>query len=369
MILTSIMGSNNAPSGFGMWIAFGQTIGTLAKVIQLAKDCGAEWIAPRAGESTWNDVWWAQQGPANIVKACHDAGLKCYPWVYSHPTTCMGEIARYKLFMDQGADGVFIDAELEWQNAANNGPIAEQFLSQLRKTLGDDAFIGHAPFPYISWHAQFPYEQFGKYCDQVHPQTYWSEISDAGAAHHIAATQSQWDAVAKSKPAVLGAAGAICHIGVTYGKEIGGTTPGVFRPSDLAYFMKWCKDHQLPSYSVYSLDAMNPLAHATLKALKDGTAVPADPVPGAPKRAPVAVTVVAPPVVVAPVAPVTVQPEVVPVQVVQPIPPTPVPVAPVINSVPRKLALPVPPFMTTVVTIVWSVLKFIVAFIANRGKK
>lgn len=271
------MGMTNAPVGFGMWIAFQNTIGSIEESIVRLKDCGAKWVAPRAGGGRSRDASWQPAFAREAIKKYHDAGLKVYPWMYSMPSTCQAELAIYKALMDEGADGVFIDAELEWQNTPGVAASAEDFLTKLRALLGDECFIGHAPFPYLQWHAQFPYEQFGKHCDQVHPQTYWSEISNATAEKHIAAIQAQWDAVAKATPDVLGTLGRVCHIGVTYGKEIGGPTPGQFRPSDLAYFMKWCKEKELPCYSAYSLDAMNPLARTTLKAINEGTPIPQDP--------------------------------------------------------------------------------------------
>lgn len=271
------MVSKNSPAGFGAWVAFQDTIGPVEKTIQICKDIGAEWIAPRAGAGRGLDVRWSPAEAKASIEKYHAAGIKVYPWLYSWPSAADAEVALFKSFKDQGADGVFIDAEVEWQDP-NVHQKAEDFMKKLRAALGDDYPIMHAPFPYPLWHVQFPYVEFGRYCDQVHPQTYWSEINDAGAKKHTLGAQAQWDEYAKQNKEILGMAGEVCHIGVTYGKEIGGPTPGAFRPSDLKWFMDWCKEKNLSAYSVYSLDAMNPLAYKTLKALKDGSEVPADPV-------------------------------------------------------------------------------------------
>lgn len=412
------MGTKNAPLGFGVWIAFQKSIGTVERSIQLLKDVGAQWVAPRAGEHTWRDERWSHAEAIADIKKYHDAGLKVYPWVYSHPNTCMQEVAFFKQLMDEGADGIIIDAEVEWQTAAGNGPLAEQFLKALRAALGDDAFIGHAPFPYVLYHSAFPYAEFGKYCDQVHPQTYWSEISDAGAEHHVLATQAQWDTYVKRRPEIEGAAGQVCHIGVTYGKEIGGPTPGTFRPSDLKWFMDWCKSKQLVAWSVYSLDAMNHQAYLTLKAINDGTDIPqdapgtgvhtsglqggdsgdrvkalqeklngmgysltADGVFGQGTKAAVqdfqkkhnmqqtgvwgpecdTAAAILPTPVAVPAAPVTTQPTVVSAPVVQPVQPAPTPIAPVRN----RLAVPqLSPF--GLFSIAWKVIVFFFNLVVKR---
>lgn len=271
------MVSPNSCEGFGIWVAFQDTIGSVDKAVQRCKDIGAKWVAPRAGAGRGLDNRWSPAEAKSTIQKYHDAGIRVYPWVYSWPSAADAEVLLFKSFKDQGADGVFIDAEIEWQENGTHHQQAEDFMKKLRAALGDDFFIGHAPFPYLLYHVQFPYVEFGRYCDQVHPQTYWSEISDAGSEHHTLAAQAQWDQYAVAHPEVLGLAKQVCHIGVTYGKEIGGPTPGTFRPSDLKWFMDWCKSRNLVSWSVYSLDAMNPLAYKTLKAINDGTDIPADP--------------------------------------------------------------------------------------------
>lgn len=270
------MTANNSPTGFGIWVAFQNTIGSVDKSVQLCKDIGAQWVAPRGGAGRYRDERWSAAEARVNIKKYHDAGIKVYPWIYCWPSAQAAEIELFKAMKAEGADGIFLDCEIEYQEDGGHKVEAEDFMKKLREVLGDDFFIGHAPFPYVLYHSQFPYVEFGKYCDQVAPQTYWAEISDAGAEHHTLAAQAQWDQYSKTHPEILGKAGQVCHIGVTYGKEIGGPTPGTFRPSDLKWFMDWCKAKQLVSWSVYSLDAMNHQAYLTLKAINDGTDIPSD---------------------------------------------------------------------------------------------
>lgn len=356
------MGTKNRPTGFGVWVAFEDTLHTIEHSIELCKAIGAQWVAPRGGAGRYRDSRWGSAEAKVSIQKYHDAGIRVYPWLYSMPSTCSVEVALFKAFMDEGADGVYIDAEVEWQGTGQNGPVAETFMKAMRAALGDDCFIGHAPFPYVLYHTQFPYVEFGRYCDQVATQLYWSEISDAGAKHHIDAVAAQWKSYLPAHPEASG--GELTHIGVTYGHELPGVKnppPGTFRGTDLKLFMDWCVTQGFSSYSVYSLDAMNSEAYATLKAIKDGTPIPPHvdvPKPTVTVTAPVILPIVAPePVVVAP-EPTPVAPA--PVQQVEP-PPQP-------TVVTRPLVVPTMPAGLGFFGIVFAVVRWIVAFIASRRK-
>lgn len=262
------MGMLNAPSGFGIWVAFQSMIGSVDETIRRMKLIGAKWIAPRAGDGVRRDGKWSSTQAREAIQKYHAAGIKVFPWLYSYPTSYLAEVPILKSLIDEGADGIFLDCEIEWQ--LGNGiykPAAEHYMQLLRKELGEDCFIGHAPFPYILWHLDFPYVEFGKYCDAVADQLYWSEINNDSAQKHIDRTQAQWDTYLKMHPE---AAKVRCPIGVTYGHElkfVKNPPPGTFRPDDLTTFIEWCKAKDLPFYSVYSLDAACPDGMATLQKL------------------------------------------------------------------------------------------------------
>lgn len=262
------MGNKNAPEQFGVWIAFQSMIGSVDETIRRMKSIGAKWVAPRAGDGIRRDGKWSPALAREAIKKYHAAGIKVYPWLYSYPNSYLAEVGVFKALMDEGADGVFIDAEIEWQLGGGVHKVAaEHYMQLLRKELGDECFIAHAPFPYVAWHLDFPYVEFGKYCDAVADQLYWSEINNDPVQKHIDRTQTQWDAFLKLHPE---AAKMRCPIGVTYGHElkfVKNPPPGTFRGDDLRVFMKWCKDKKLPFYSLYSLDAACPEAMAVLQEL------------------------------------------------------------------------------------------------------
>lgn len=256
--------SNNDPVGFGLWVAFQDSVGTIEESIKRLKSSGANWVAPRAGQGIHRDKRWSPAEARESIKKYHDAGIKVYPWLYTYPNSCMQEIAVLKALMDEGADGIYLDAEIEWQGHGDHKPLAEQFLKALRSAVGDDCFIGHAPFPYVLWHTDFPYVEFGRYCDVVSDQLYWTEIDSQTASAHITKSAAQWKTFLQSHPE---AAKVRCPIGVTYGHELKGVThppPGAFKVTDMEAFLDWCESQQIPSWSLYSLDAATPEAMTAL---------------------------------------------------------------------------------------------------------
>ena len=81
-------------------------------------------------------------------------------------------------------DGLIIDAEGEWERNPNANRDAEDYAKTFKQKF-PDKLLGHAPFPYVSFHQPFPYLGFGKWVDVVMPQVYWETISIAGTPEKI----------------------------------------------------------------------------------------------------------------------------------------------------------------------------------------
>lgn len=252
------MSQKNAPVGLGVWVAYANKWKTPEDLLASVKEVGAQWIAPKAGDGGHRGGFWTKEYAAKAIPIFHTAGVKIFPWVYSYPNSTTAEVTLLKAVIDEGTDGVFLDCEIEWQRAGRfYAPFAAAYGKNLRAAIGPDVFVAHAPFPYVEWHRDFPYEAFATFCDGVCDQLYWTEIDGQGAQHHIDAVQPQWDSFYKSSPA-----SAIPRrpIGVTYGRieleKVQKTPPpGKFALKDLAYFVDWCESKQLPYYSLYSLEA------------------------------------------------------------------------------------------------------------------
>lgn len=222
--------------GLGVWVAFesmlpgkGRDLGaTCAELAEL----GVKWVAPRVGD--YGKLALSEARIVEWVEACADTGLALYPWHYSRPQFFEREVVLAAKLLALGVNGVIVDAEIEW---ANRHLEADRYGRLMRDTVGD-AYIAHAPMPAMHLHRDWPYEQFGQWVDQVHPQTYWTEVANGSYA---------WTASNCFEPLeALSAAGDLrangyAPIGVTYGRQelakLGGKCPGDFSVDDLDAFL------------------------------------------------------------------------------------------------------------------------------------
>jgi len=257
-----------APSGLGMWIWQIKNCdnGNWDKIIDRCKKTGVKWLAIKCGETTRYQQF-NNENAKKIVKLCHDNDIKVYVWVYSKPEVWQKEIPVLKGCIDDGADGLIINAEIEWQMAKNANQIAEQYMVELRKQVGD-VFIAHAPFPIVSYHLDFPYIGFGKYMDAVMPQSYWAEIGRP-VDKIVSWTNNEWVKFNQKNPQ---SAKPVWPIGNTYGKgPMAPKAPSVLNPEDVAKFVKAYPD--LP-ISLYSYDACSKEVWAVLEKLYKETPGP-----------------------------------------------------------------------------------------------
>lgn len=173
----------NFPFGKGLWIwelpVLLKRYGTLDAIIQKCKDNDISYVMLKSGdgENTWISQW-----NANTIKKFKDAGIKILAWMYNYGYNPSREAAVAMWSLDMGADGFVFNAEVEWRDLVNRREAAEQMLSMVRKHA-PNAFLAHAPLAIPSYHAKFPYDIFGKYCDAVMPQVYWGTIYGGGVTN------------------------------------------------------------------------------------------------------------------------------------------------------------------------------------------
>ena len=249
-----------APSGLGFWIAFPRLIGDVSTIVAALLDVGASWVAPRYGVGKDRDKSWS---PAH-TKACLDAGLDVYPWVFSYPWQIPGEVALAKAAIAEGATGWIVDAEAPWSTGTGGSAIV--YGDQLRAALGD-TWIADAPWSHISWHPDYPVREFARWVDARLPQAYWTEHGQRLAVT-LSNTKAQW--------AALLAAGMterpVWPIGVTYGQaeliaREAEPCPGELAEGDVARFLG-CAPGPLSLYTLEMLLTDTPNAKAALEALK-----------------------------------------------------------------------------------------------------
>jgi len=257
------MSSN--PSGMGVWIAFASVFGGHERAPEKLEACGASWVAPRGGQGKFRDLQWKSRDGAAHVKRYHDAGIKVYPWVYDYPKAIPDQIALYRSLMDDGADGVIIDAEEPWERIADAEKIAEEYVCKLYDALGCDTYIADAPWPYCLWHPKFPHEGFALGGVKArHIQLYWTEISNAGERQHVDSSSLHWRKFHSANPEAIA---PVHPIGITYGRDLRGVVskpPGELRGTDLENFVRNMKEKE--AFSLYSLEQVDAREAALIKA-------------------------------------------------------------------------------------------------------
>lgn len=227
------------PTGLGAWIAFGSVaerrFGNPSEMAKLFTDYGISWVAPRIGDSAWNDVYFTRQRAQLFRAAMSDAGIAVYPWAYVRPTSGF-ETYKYvaAACKADGYDGFIVNAEVEWKGHHD----AAGQLSRLVKNAVGDFYVGHAPLAWMDYHGDFPYLEFGQHLDGVMPQTYWTELVRGSYEEMAKKCLPKWEDLAKSGSHL---AKGYAPIGVTYGSdEVKGVKvppPGKFKPEDLAAFL------------------------------------------------------------------------------------------------------------------------------------
>ncbi|MBI2392831.1 MAG: hypothetical protein HYV09_24815 [Deltaproteobacteria bacterium] len=217
--------------GLGIWVAFAAAAGGHERIAPRIVELGARWVAPRAGEGTFRDRQWQPAAAREHVRRYHDAGLRVYPWIYSRPWSWRAEVNVFKQLVDEGADGVIIDAETPWDFGQRTNAL--QFMEALDKAL-PGVFIADAPWAYPHYHPGFPFAEFATRVNARLPQAYWSEIDNRGARFHLPRIDEGW---AKFHAANPKSVRPVWPIGVTYGKEHPSKPPGAFTVDDLSFFL------------------------------------------------------------------------------------------------------------------------------------
>jgi hypothetical protein len=253
----------NEPTGLGIWIAFASAVGGHAKAAEQLVELGASWVAPRAGASDTRDAAWSAPDARAHVRRYHDAGLRVYPWLYSRPWSYRLEVALLRRLVEDGADGVIIDAETPWDSGQRT--TALKYVDALDAAL-PGVFIADAPWAYPSYHPGFPFAEFGKRMNARMPQCYWTEFDNRGAAWHLPRIDAQWTAF---HDAHRGVARPIMPIGVTYGHEHPSHPPGTFVPAELTIFLD---RYASSGCSLYTLEAARADAKQLLRARRTACA-------------------------------------------------------------------------------------------------
>ena len=157
-------------------------VSTVQDVINYEKSLGMQWITVKCGDG--HSIY--SQFTADLITRAHNSGLKIFGWAYTYgnnsyhyvttgTANVSGEITVGLNALALGADGLIIDAEIEYETNATRRADATLYATTIKSNY-PTRFLAHAPFPYITSHSGFPYLEFGTNCDAVMPQDYWGAI-------------------------------------------------------------------------------------------------------------------------------------------------------------------------------------------------
>ena len=161
----------------GMWIWYlsASDGGNLTQIAAQAQAAGIKTLYVKSSDGASN--YWSQFSPA-LVAQVHALGLNICAWQYVYGNNPAGEAALGIRAVQNGADCLVIDAEVEYDGKY---AAAQTYMQDLRAGLGPSYPIGLASFPYVDYHESVPYSVFlgpgGAQYDV--PQIYWHAIGDS----------------------------------------------------------------------------------------------------------------------------------------------------------------------------------------------
>jgi hypothetical protein len=251
-----------------IWVVKHCEGGDADRIVAKARAAGIRWLAVKNVDDRLN-----AQVSRPLVERIKNAGLGFYTWHYSYPGVARvgHEIERVRGLFDLGIDGHVIDAEIEWEQTGDHRADAADLLDGLRATLGDTAWIAHAPWPVAHAHPSFPWRELGagptksghRGTDAQMDQLYWTEWSSLGMAGLAAKADQDWAQLATKVP---GAVSVRAPIGSCYSQR----QPA--RGGDVAAFLE--RYRETPFISLYSWDACSADVWSMLQARAAGQARP-----------------------------------------------------------------------------------------------
>ena len=155
-----------------IWYVSRSSGGSVPAIIAQAHAAGVTTVFVKSSDGSSN--YWSQFSP-QLVAELHAGGLKVCAWQYVYGTNPAGEAALGAEAVANGADCLVIDAEAEYEGQY---AAAQTYITDLRAKIGPAYPLALASFPYVSYHASFPYSVFlGPGGAQFNaPQMYWKDI-------------------------------------------------------------------------------------------------------------------------------------------------------------------------------------------------
>ena len=155
--------------GFYIWQVWNCFDGDTGAIVAAAKELklGHVLVKIADGAGTYNG------NVRPLIQAFQAAGVEVWGWQYIYGYRPLSESATaYQRIQETGVTGFVVNAEVEFK-AAGKALAAEQYMIDLRGRVGNDFPLALSTYRYPTYHREFPFEKFLKYCDYNMPQVYW----------------------------------------------------------------------------------------------------------------------------------------------------------------------------------------------------
>ena len=163
--------SGSPLAGSAMWVWYTPKPDRLPAMIAQLKRAHMNSVFVKSGDGS---TTWHQFNRA-LVDKLHAAGLHVCAWHYVYGTHPIPEAKVSAEAYRAGAECMIIDAETEYEGRS---AAAKTYTSKLRSLTSPRWLIGLSTFPYLKYHARFPYRTFlrpGAATVNL-PQMYWRDI-------------------------------------------------------------------------------------------------------------------------------------------------------------------------------------------------
>ena len=155
--------------GFYIWQVWNCFGGDINAIVAAAKELklGHVLIKIADGAGTYNG------NVRPLIQALQAAGIEVWGWQYIYGYRPLSESeTAWKRIQELGVTGFVVNAEVQFK-APGMAQVAEQYMIDLRGKVGNDFPLALSTYRYPTYHREFPFEKFLKYCDYNMPQVYW----------------------------------------------------------------------------------------------------------------------------------------------------------------------------------------------------
>jgi hypothetical protein len=186
--------------GLGFWIKDIAGCGDdpFENIIQKCKAYNIKWIAVYTG-SHFKSSQWQKFSVNKLISLCKSNGIKILTWNSCNPGGETFQVSLISSFFKSDCDGHIIDVSPEWGKIPNKAFVIATFFERLRASIPQGSFIGYSADGIIENDINFPYKEFGYFCDGFFPQSNYFDYN-LSIKDFSKKLDTSWDTFFKTNP-------------------------------------------------------------------------------------------------------------------------------------------------------------------------